>query len=175
DILLSPRALNQSVPLNDLGAKAIVRYDPILRANSVEPNHISVEVTYTGTAAPIAVTFRKDATPDIVLDGTAQRDLKPPASREKFSITLNQSGLGAIPYNPFNPQTEHRKVELVFAPQGKSDPAQNVPLDFRVDFYSGFLISAVLSLASGVTFIVGLLGTLQKARDLLEKFLKPSQ
>lgn len=175
DILLSPRALNQSVSLNDLGAKAIIRYDPILRANSTESNQIRVEVEYTGISAPIAVTFRKDAAPDIVLEGTAQRDLKPPASQEKFSITLNQSGAGAIPYNPFNPRTEHRQVELVFAPQGKSNPAQSVPLDFRVDFYSGFVISSILALASAATFIVGLLGNLQKARDLLEKFLKPSQ
>ncbi|MBM3128966.1 MAG: hypothetical protein FJ009_10155 [Chloroflexi bacterium] len=172
DILLAPRAVNLPVKLNDLGASAIVRYDPILRANSAESNQVRVEVE---SAAPISVTFRKDAAPDLLLEGTAQRDLKPPASQEKFAITLNQSGLGAIPYNPFNPQTERRKAELVFAPPGQSQPAQSVPLDFRVDFYSGFVISALLSLASAVTFIVGLLGNLQKIRETLEKLIKPNQ
>lgn len=174
DILLSPRAVNLPLKLTDLGATAIVRYDPILRANSSEPTQIRVEVEYASSAAPIAVTLRKDAVPDLLLEGAAQRDWKPPASQEKFSITLNQSGLGAIPYNPFNPRTEHRQVELVFAPQGQTSPAQTVPLDFRVDSYSGFLISAVLSIASAVAFIVGLLGNLQKARETLGKLIKPN-
>ena len=175
DILLSPRAVNLPVQLNDLGANAIIRYDPILRANSTEPSPISVEVEYTRSVAPIAVTFRKDAATDILLQGAAQRDLKPPASQEKFSITLNQSGLGAIPYNPFRPQTEHRQVELVFAPQGQANPTQVVPLDFRVDFYSGFVISFILSIASAVAFVAGLLGNLEKVRELLDKLTKPSK
>ncbi len=175
DILLSPRALNVPVALDDLGANAIIRYDPILRANSSEPSPISVEVDYTRSVAPMAVTFRKDAAPDILLAGTAQRDLKPPASQEKFLITLNQSGVGVIPYNPFNPRTERRQVELVFAPQGQTSPAQKVPLDFRVDFYSGFLISIGLTIASAVTFLAGLLGNLQKAREIFTKLTKPAQ
>jgi hypothetical protein len=169
DILLAPRALNQPVQLDTLGAKAIIRYDPILRANSTESNQIRVEVE---SAAPLSVTFRKDAAPDIVLEGTARRELKPPASQEKFAITLNQSGLGAMPYNPFNPRTEPRRVELVFAPQAQASPAQSVPLDFRVDFYSRFVISSILAIASAATFVVGLLGNLQKAREILDKLIK---
>lgn len=174
DILLAPRTVNQPVELTNLGARAIIRYDPILRANSTDPTQIRVEVEYTSAATPIAVTFRKIAAPDIVLDGTAQRDLKPPVSQEKFLITLNQSGVGVIPYNPFNPRTEHRQAELVFAPQNQTQPIQVVPLDFRVDFYSGFLISGALALASAVTFIVGLLGNVQKIRELLGKLTKPA-
>ena len=175
DILLSPRAVNLPLTLNDLGANAIIRYDPILRANSTEPSPISVEVEYTRSTAPIAVTFRKDAATDVLLQGAAQRDLKPPASQEKFSITLNQSGLGAIPYNPFNPRTERRQVELVFAPQGQANPTQAVSLDFRVDFYSGFLISVILSIVSAVTFVAGLLGNIQKVREMFDKLTKPNK
>jgi hypothetical protein len=175
DILFAPRAVNLPAKLTDLGAQAIIRYDPILRANSNTPSPISVEVEYTGMVAPLAVTFYKDAATDIVLEGTAQRELKPPASQVKYAITLNQSGWGAIPYNPFNPYTEHRRVELVFAPQGQTSPTQAVPLDFRVDFYSGFVISVGLSIASAVTFVLGLLSNLQKVRDTLEKLIKPAK
>jgi hypothetical protein len=36
------------------------------------------------------------------------------------------------------------------------------------------LISAVLSIASAVAFIVGLLGNLQEARETLGKLIKPN-
>jgi|GEM_PF-876102 len=173
DILLAPRAENVPIFLDDLGARATIRYDPILRASSTEPNRISVEVEYTRTAAPIRVTLQKDPVKekDIVLEGTAQREFKPPASQEKFLIILNQSGAGAIPYNPFNPQTEHRQVEFVFAAQDQAAPEKRVAIDFRVDFYSGFVISVIVSLASAVTFVAGVLGNLQKVRELIQKLL----
>jgi len=48
-------------------------------------------------------------------------------------------------------------------------------LDFRVDFYSGFLISVILSIASAVTFIAGLLGNIQKVREMFDKLTKPNK
>jgi hypothetical protein len=166
DIILSPRIVNVPVTLADLGANAIVRYDPILRANSTVPTDVRVEVEQM--TLPLSVTLRKKAT-DISIEGTAQRDLRPPADQERYAVTLNQSGWGVMTYNPLNPQTEHREVELVFQPQGRNNPLQSVPLDFRVDFYSTFLISVALSVASFVTFLAGLLGNIQKIRELLDK------
>ena len=166
DILLAPRSANIPVELEEVGARAIIRYDPILRANASEPNTISVEVTYTRPATPISVTLYKDT--DIVLNGTAQRDFKPPLTHERFEITLNQRGVGVIPYNPFNPSTEHRQVVLEFMPSGKKQW-----LDFRVDFYSAFVISTILALSSAIAFVAELLGKLQKIREVIVKWLKP--
>ncbi len=166
DILLAPRSANLLVPLEAAGARAIIRYDPILRANASEPNVISVEVEFTrATTAPLYATLYKDT--DVVLDGTAQREFKPPMTRERFAITLHQRGAGVIPYNPLKPSTEYRQVVLEFTP-----PGHRQTLDFRVDFYSGFLISLALSLASAVTFLAGVLRNVQQVREMLSKLLR---
>lgn len=171
DILLTPRAQNVPLHLDKAGAQAIIRYDPILRANSTEANVVRVEAERL--TAPTVVTLNKEASPDIVLEGTARRELKPPDSTEKFLITLNQSG--AMPYNPFNPMTPQRQVKLEFVTQGQTASAREVTLDFRVDLYSRFVISTILSLASAVGFLVGLLGNAQKMRELLDKLLASTQ
>ncbi len=171
DILLARRAENLPVPLATLGGDAIIRYDPILRANSNEPNIVRIEAERL--TAPLAVTLKRDTAPDISLEGTARRELKPPSSQERFAITLNQSGW-AIPYNPFNPRTEHRQIEIVFAsPEGVH--SHTVPLDFRVDFYSGFVISAALTLSGAVASLVTVLGNIQKIRDALDRLTQPNQ
>lgn len=164
DILFAPRSINLPLVLDDQGTRAIVRYDPILRANATDATAISVDVEFRHTS-PITVTLYADT--DIVLEGAAQRIYKPPRTQDKFLITLYQRGAGVIPYNPFQPRTEHRQVILEFTP-----PGQRQPLDFRVDFYSGFIISLGLSLASAVTFLVGVLRNVQQARELLERLLK---
>lgn len=165
DILLASRSVNIPVELDDTGTRAIIRYDPILRANSSEPNVISVEIEMSRPTPIIVTLSKKDA--DIVIEGSVQREFKPPRTSDKFALTLYQRGPGVIPYRPFNPSTEHRQVVLEFTP-----PGHRQTLDFRVDFYSGFIISFVLSLASVVTFIVGVLRNLQQARELLERLLK---
>lgn len=164
DILLAPRSVNIPVVLSDVGARAIIRYDPILRADSKEPNVIGIEIE-SSRSTPILVTLYKDT--DIVLEGAAQREFKPPTTSDKFGITLYQRGTEVFLQHLFNPAPQRRQVVLEFTP-----PGHRQTLDFRVDFYSSFIISLGLSLASAVTFVVGVLRNIQQARELLERLLK---
>jgi GTPase SAR1 family protein len=167
DILLAPRSVNVPVVLGDVGARAIIRYDPILRANSSEPNVISVEIE-SSRPTPISVTLYKGT--DIVLDGSAQREFKPPTTSDKFAITLYQHGADVFFQHLLNPSPQRRQVVLEFTP-----PGHRQALDFRVDFYSGFVISLGLTMASVVTFIVGVLRNVQQVRELLDRLLKPAR
>lgn len=167
DILLAPRSANVPVVLDAVGTRAIIRYDPILRANSNESNSINVEIE-ASRPITISVTLYKDT--DIVLEGPAQREFKAPTTSTKFTVTLYQRGTEVFLHHLVNPAPQRRQVVLEFTP-----PGYRQTLDFRVDFYSSFIISLGLSLASAVTFLVGVLRNVQQARELLERLLKPAR
>ena len=173
DILLTSRSINTRAELSAFGATAIVRYDPILRANADTPTQVRVEVEKF--SEPLMITLNKDQADDISLEGAARRELKPPASQERFAITLNQHGAGVIPYNPFNPRTEERRVELIVQPANRAMPTHTIPLTFRVDFYSGFIISIGISLVSALAFVLTVLGNLQKIRDGWDRLTRPNK
>ncbi len=173
DILLAPRSVNDVLVPPGLGARAIVRYDSILHANDPAPTNISVDIDQFKITTPITVTVRH-SDPDISDEGESQRRFDPPAHRERFAFTLNQSG---FPYNPFQPSVPHRRIELTFDSGTLGAAPQVYTADFRVDFYSAAIVSVALSIAGIIAFVAGLWANLQRVREalgLLGRFAKTS-
>jgi hypothetical protein len=166
DILFAPRSANEVFSPPELGARAIIRYDRVLRAGDPNPNSISVEVDEFAVALPITVSLHH-ADADILDEKPSARRFDPPSHRERFTFTLNQSG---IRYNPFSPATEHRFITLNFQMHGK--PALTHTADFRVDYVSEALISFGVSVGSIIAFFATLWANVQKARGLLAFVLR---
>ena len=163
DILLASRSVNDVFAPPGLGARAIIRYDRILRANDPNPASITVDMDQFTISTPITVTFQH-ADPDIAGEGEIVRRFDPPAHRERFDFTLNQSGL---PYNPFQPVIPQRRVELVFDSGAPGAAPQTYTADFSVDFYSAAIVSAVLALGGVITFFAGLWVNVERLRQAL--------
>ncbi len=142
DILLAPKTVNERFQFTDPDLRGVIHYNRVLKPGQENATTIGVEAETINTRIPVSVTFRKiDA--DIVISGGAlQRQFPPPSHVEEFKFWLTT---GPLPYNPFDPFTAHRKIDLVFeSPTG--GPSQSLTLDYRVDFYSAFLVSIGLVL-----------------------------
>ncbi len=164
DILLTARSVNERLAPAAVEANVTIHYDRVLRANTPDTSTIKVEIENAEGRPPFLVIFRKND-PDITLKGSPQRQFDPPFHEEDYVLSLNRSGLGALPYNPFQPFTEHRYIDLVFDPQMPGKSPVTYTADFRVDFYSAAIISFVLSISSVITFLAGLLGNVQRLRQ----------
>jgi hypothetical protein len=167
DILLASRSVNDRFALDAPDAIATIHYDRILRANTAEASVVRVEVENPSGRTPYLVDFRKQDA-DLTLRGSPQRQFDPPYHEEDFPISLNLSGVGALPYNPFQPYTSHRRVELEFSAGTPGSPPVTHTLDFRVDFYSAAIISTIVSIGSALAFIAGLWGNVQRLRQGLK-------
>jgi len=173
DILVAPRAVNELFVPAGLDARAFIRYDQILRANDLTPTNITIELEQFEVSAPITVTFKTNA-PDIIRQGEARRRFDPPAHTENFSFRLNLSGVN---YNPFQPTTPHRKIDLTFESSSPNASPLTYTADFRVDYYSAAIVSLAVSIGSIAAFLAGLWANVQKVRDALgfiSKFLQPT-
>lgn len=142
-----------------------VHYDRILRANSPNTANISVDWDGIPLNGGVDVMFQADHT-DIVLQGPAQRSIDQPYQQVRFAFELNQSGSPILKYNPFSPGSDHRQVRLTFTPSGGST-RQVYTADFVVDYYSAFVVSAVLSLASFIGALAAIFGKVRYVQQLL--------
>lgn len=164
DILFASRSVNDVFAPPALGARAIIRYDRILRANDPTPASISVEIDQFTVSTPITVTFQH-TDPDIADEGEARFRFDPASPRrEKFAFTLNQIGL---PYNPFQLTIPVRRIDLVFDSQAPGATPQTYTAEFRVDFYSAAVVSAALALAGLIGFLAGLWANVERLRRAL--------
>ena len=147
DIYWSPHGVNDRLASAALGADFSIQYDRVLMANSGESATISVNLEGDPTRGPIFVNFLSDQK-DLSLDGNSRRILDQPFEQAQFKFSLNQGGLSVLRYNPFNPTTDQRVVTLSFGLLNGGTPIESYTADFLVDYYSAFLLSAVVSLAS---------------------------
>ncbi|MBI3913296.1 MAG: AAA-like domain-containing protein [Chloroflexi bacterium] len=162
DVLLAPRTVNAPFQFSDPAISGVIHYDRVLRSNSAEPATIIVEADQINSTQPVFVTLRKfDA--DLIPDGAARRALNPPAHSERFPLTLNSSGFN---YNPFEPYTAHRQVEMAFE-SAQGGPGAVVKLDFRVDFYSAFIVSIGLAMSGAVAGLATIVRSWKRIRAFL--------
>jgi len=126
DIVLSPRSVNEPAQIPTLGAHAIFRYAPILRANDPEWSSLTVETDQV--TIPLSVTFSPES-PDIERAGDAQRRFDQAGHQEQFKFRLNQN---VVPYNPFQPAVPHQRIHLIFVSAGADRPSYTHTADFRV-------------------------------------------
>jgi hypothetical protein len=115
------------------------------------------------------VTFQPD-NPDVILNGVARRVIDQPFQQVRFTFGLNQSGLRVLRYNPFDPATDHRKITLVFESQSDARRHEAYTADFVVDYYSAFIFSAVVSIASFIGALGAIFANMSRVQTLL-KFL----
>ncbi|MDE3088124.1 MAG: AAA-like domain-containing protein [Chloroflexota bacterium] len=171
DILLAAHSVNDRIAPAELGVNAIVHYDQVLRANTPDPVGIKVEIESAVGQPPIVVTFRK-SDPDITLKGNPTRQFDAPYHEEDFAFSLYQSGLGALPYNPLQPFTAHRRIDLVFEPQSAGKAPVTYTADFRIDYYSSAVVSVALLVSSVVAFFAGLWVNYRRVRQAIAVFGK---
>ncbi|HEX7594022.1 MAG TPA: AAA-like domain-containing protein [Anaerolineae bacterium] len=174
DVLFATRSVNDVFAPPALGARAVIRYDRVLRANDPTPTGITVDIDQFASSTPITVTFQHSDL-DIAGEGEARRRFDPPAHRERFAFSLNQSGL---PYNPFQLEIPHRRIDLVFESPVSGAPAQTYTADFLVDYYSAAILSAALTLGGVIAFFAALWGNVDRLRrglGLLSRFAKTEE
>jgi hypothetical protein len=161
DIWFAPRTVNAPLASATLGARAIIRYDSVIRANDTKPATITVEIDrFAVPASPILVIFRERDI-DIVDEGPSERRFDPPSHKEDFAFRLKSD----VPYNPFQPATVHRRIDLIFESQAPSKPSETYTADLRVDYYSAAAISAGVSFASFIAFLATLWTNVQRVRE----------
>lgn len=166
DIILASRSVNDELQTVAPGASVVIQYNRILQANTSDAKLIRVEIENPTGQYPIQVTFQKKD-PDILPKGTLVRSYDPPYHDEDFAFFLNISGFGALPYNPFKPFTEHRRIDLIFTPQTAGAVPQTYVADFRVDYYSAAGVSIVVAIGSALGFIVTLVGNFERTRRIV--------
>lgn len=159
DIVFTQRAINEKFEPADLNLRAIVHYDRILVANN--PKQSSIDVELDQLTEPVIITFRPED-PDIVVDGNPRRKVETSPGRERYNFVLNQM---AIPYNPFQPNITHRRINLIFESASGNKPSHTYTADFLVDYYSAVVISMAISFAGIIAFLAGLWGNVQRLRD----------
>ncbi len=172
DIHLATRSINDRFVSKNLGGSYIIHYDRVLRANSPGTTNITVDQEGSSSPSdPVLVTFLPSQT-DLTLDGAARRTIDVANQQVRFVFGLNQSGLRTIRYNPFEPATDHRQVTLTFQSATDDSRREVYTADFVVDYFSDFVVSAVLSFASfltGVAAIFAKLGRFSQVLDLLRR------
>ncbi len=165
DIYWSPRSVNDRFVTRTLGADFLIHYDRVLLANGSDPSTISVDMEGNPTAGPVYVTFLGDQ--DITLDGSKRILLDQPYQQGRFKFRLNQIGLRVLRYNPFRPATDHRRVNLLFELPSGSSVRETYVADFLVDYYSAFVFSAVISLASFIASLSAIFARMGRFQDLV--------
>ncbi len=166
DILFTTRSVNDQLSSNSLGTNILIHYDRILQANTADSTTITVDMDRLPASGPILVTFKPD-TNDITLDGKRQRTIDQPFHQERFTFSLNQSGLGALHYNPFAPSTDHRRITLQFESAGRGVRLETYTADFLVDYFSAVAVSAAFSLAGLLTTLGFAFSGFNRFRHLL--------
>ncbi len=165
DIYWSPRSVNDRFVTRALGADFLIHYDRVLLANGTDPSTISVDLEGVPSTGPIYVTFLGDE--DITLDGSKRILLDQPYQQGKFKFRLNQIGLRVLRYNPFRPATDHRRVNLLFELASGATIRETYVADFLVDYYSAFIFSAVVSLASFIASLSAIFARMGRFQDLM--------
>ncbi len=176
DIYFSTRSVNDRFVSKTLNNSFTIHYDRVLLANSSDKSFITIDFEGFPVGGPVSVTFQPDQ-PDITLEGTAQRKIDQPFQQVNFTFMLNQNGLRVLRYNPFKPWTEHRGVTLIFESPTDKTRRETYRADFVVDYYSAFIFSAALSVASFVGAlgaIFGNMGHLRRVAGLLGRSAEPT-
>jgi hypothetical protein len=167
DIYWGTRSVNDKFITRNLGTNFTIHYDRVLRANSPDTTDINIDMEgMVPDKGAVFVTFQPD-NPDVTLNGVAQRVVDQPFQQVRFSFGLNQSGLRVLRYNPFNPATDHRKIKLVFQSQSDAQKIETYTADFVVDYYSAFVFSAVLSVASFIGALGAIFANMSRVQNLL--------
>ncbi len=161
DILLAPQQIDQRFEFKDPEIAGVIHFQPVLKSNA--PATIIVEAEKVGGNTPVFVNFKKQNEDVIISDTSLRRQFNPPSHVERFNFGLSASPL---PYNPFEPFTARRKVDLVFEPT-RGAAAQTFSMEFRVDFYSAFLVSVGLSLVSALAAFGSLMRSWRHIQDFL--------
>jgi hypothetical protein len=165
DIYWSPRSVNDRFVTQSLGADFLIHYDRVVLANGTEPSVISVDLEGSPTAGPVYITFLGDQ--DITLDGSKRISLDQPYQQGRFKFRLNQIGLSVLRYNPFRPATDHRRVSLLFELASGASIRETYVANFLVDYYSAFVFSAVVTLASFIASLSAIFARMGRVQDLL--------
>ncbi len=170
DIYWSTRSVNDRFLTKSMGSNFTIHYDRVLRANSPDTTDINVDLEgLVPDSGPMLVTFQPD-NPDVTLNGVARRVIDQPFQQVRFTFGLNQSGLRVLRYNPFNPATDHRKITLVFQSQSDGRQREVYTADFVVDYYSAFIVSAVVSIASFLGALTAIFANMSRVQSVV-KFL----
>ncbi|MBI3537350.1 MAG: AAA-like domain-containing protein [Chloroflexi bacterium] len=167
DIVLAPKQVNERFEFSDPNVSGVMHYDRVLKAGRENATTIILDAEKINSTAPIFVAIRKSDA-DILVDGSARRPFTPPSQSETYKIALNSS---AMPYNPFDPFTAHRRVDFVFESASGSAP-QIITVDYRVDFYSAFLVSIFLVVGGILTALASIAKSWQRIREF---FSPPEQ
>ncbi len=165
DIYWLPRSVNDRFVTQALGADFLIHYDRVLLANGTDPSVISVDLEGSPTAGPVYITFLGDQ--DITLDGSKRISLDQPYQQARFKFRLNQIGLSVLRYNPFRPATDHRRVNLLFELASGASTRETYIADFLVDYYSAFVFSAVVTLASFIASLSAIFARMGHFQDLV--------
>lgn len=170
DIYWGTRSVNDRFVTKNVGSNFTIHYDRVLHANSPDTTDINIDMEdVVPGSGPVLVTFQPD-NPDVILNGVARRVIDQPFQQVRFTFGLNQSGLRVLRYNPFNPATDHRKITLVFESQSDGRQREVYTADFVVDYYSAFIFSAVVSIASFLGALGAIFANMSRVQTLL-KFL----
>ncbi|MBI4789507.1 MAG: AAA-like domain-containing protein [Chloroflexi bacterium] len=166
DFYWTSSSINEKLQSQVLDSNFTIHYDRILRANSPDTTNISVDWDGVPVNGPVYVTFQADK-PDITIEETARRTLDQPFQQVRFNFKLNRSGLAVLRYNPFNPATDHRQITLTIESLADGSRREVYTADFVVDYYSAFIFSAVVSIASFIGALGAIFGNVGRVRQLL--------
>ncbi len=167
DMILTPADVSDEIRADKLGARAVIKYNSVLHANDGASVPINIQVTDFVTNTSLFSVFRT-VEPDILLEGSERLGFpSPKGGKEQYNFLFKAH---ALPYNPFDPTTPHRRVDLVFNTSAPDKPVLTYTADFRVDYYSSAVMSFFVSIGSIATFIGALATQIQRIRDGL-KFL----
>ncbi|MBI5301999.1 MAG: AAA-like domain-containing protein [Chloroflexi bacterium] len=161
DVMLGAHPVNQVFAPEGWNIYTLIRYDDVLRPNA--PVTITVDLEHTRALTPVVVVLRENA-PDMVVLGEHQKRFATERRTETFSFFLNQREL---PYNPFAPATETRRVDLIFQSESPGRPPQTQSAEFKVDYYSAFIKSVYVSLIGLIGLVTTWVGNLQKVKGAL--------
>lgn len=155
EIKFGEQTINAVVTAKDI--YAVVRYGNVIKPNELFTVTVDVDHSFK---APIKV-YVHEKTPDIVVRSGAERDYAAGFHSSQFTFSLNQR---EIPYNPLLPQTERRFVDVVFPSDSTGKPT-TYTAEFKVDYYSAFITSVVVSVTGFIGFVGGLLTNLRRLRE----------
>lgn len=163
-------SVNERFAFSSLNSNFTVHYDRVLRANSSTPATIFIDWDGIPMDGGVDVTFKADKD-DIIVNGPAQRTIDQPFQQLQFGFKLNQGGVPVLRYNPLNPVTDHRQIRLTFQPiRGGTSEAYTA--DFVVDYFSDFVVSAVLSLAGFLGALAAILSRIGAVQQFLRTITK---
>jgi hypothetical protein len=162
EIKFGEETINAVVTSNDV--YAVIRYGNVIKPNELFTVTVDVDHSFK---LPIKV-YVREKTPDIVVRSGADREYPRGFHSNQFTFSLNQK---EIPYNPLMPQTERRFVDIIF-PSDANGKLTAYTAEFKVDYYSAFLTSVVVSAAGFIAFIGGLLTNLRRLGEIWTAFLR---